>query len=171
MENFLELAHARYSCRKISSRSVEKDKLEKIIEAALISPTACNYQPEHLFILQGDESAKKISEATRYTFGAKTFIVLGIKQSTAWVRSFDQKYFGDIDGGIVGASILFAAKDLGLDSTWVGAFDPNKMKENFPQMADYDLVAIFPIGYAEEDSQPSPMHTKRNPRNSMVTEI
>ena len=171
MQNFLELAHARYSCRSFSNREVESELLDKIIEAALISPTATNAQPEHLFIIRGAENFKKISEATRYTFGAKTFIVLGIKKSMAWSRNFDDKYFGDIDAGIIAASILFAVKDLGLDSTYVGYFDPKKMKENFPAMSGYDLVGLFPIGYAAEDAKPSPLHLKRNPRESIVTEI
>ena len=171
MQNFLELAHARYSCRKLSDREVESELIDKIIEAALISPTAVNYQPEHLFIIRGEENVQKLSEATRYTFGAKNFIVLGIKTDRAWIRPTDQKYFGDIDGGIVAASILFAVKDLGLDSTYVGYFDPNLMKKNFPQMENYDLIGIFPIGYADESAKPHPNHTKKNPRNLMITEI
>ena len=171
MDSFLQLARDRYSCRKFSDKPVEKEKLDQIIEAALISPTAVNYQPEHLFILHGDDAQKKISEATRYTFGAKTFIVLGIQDTIAWNRATDGKYFGDVDAGIVGASILFAVKDLGLDSTFVGYFDPEVMKKNFPAMEDYDLIGIFPIGYAHSDSKPYPQHFKKNPIDSMVTEL
>ena len=55
-------------------------------------------------------------------------------------------------------------------STWVGYFDAPKLKEAFPVMAGYDLIAIFPIGYATEKGVPSPRHPQRK-RMEEITEV
>lgn len=56
---------------------------------------------------------------------------------------------------------MLAIADLGLATTWIANFDASKLKELFSEMADYDLVAIFPVGYPAEDATPSPHHTER----------
>ena len=66
-----------------------------------------------------------------------------------------------MDASIVATYIMLAIHNEGLRSTWVGHFDAPKIKEFFPQMADYDLIAIFPIGYATEKGVPSPRHAQR----------
>ena len=58
--------------------------------------------------------------------------------------------------------------DLGLSTTWVGYFDAPLLKSLCPEMADYDLIAIFPIGYAAEDGTPSPRHTVRKPLEEVL---
>ena len=55
---------------------------------------------------------------------------------------------------------MLAIQAEGLASTWVGSFDAPKLQELFPQMAEYEMIALFPIGYAD-DAKPSPRHTER----------
>ena len=54
--DFLELAKARYSCKKFSDKPVEKEKLEQILEAGRLAPTAKNNQPQHIYVLSSKES-------------------------------------------------------------------------------------------------------------------
>ena len=59
------------------------------------------------------------------------------------------------------AHFYISIYNLGLATTWVGHFDAPKLKELFPEMADYELVAIFPVGYAAGDAAPSARHSER----------
>ena len=114
--NFLKLARERYSCRQLSDRKVEAEKLNRILEAARIAPTAHNEQPFRLFLLESPEAVEKAKEITPCTFGAACFLVVGAVAKEAWVREFDQKNFAEIDAGIVATQIMLAieAEDLAL---------------------------------------------------------
>lgn len=165
---FSELAKARYSCRELSGKKVEKELIDKIIETAILSPTAVNRQPYRIWVVESEEGKEKISQVTNYTFGADIFLVLGYKEEDAWVRKYDNRNFGDVDASIVGTHMMMEITDLGLGTTWVGYFDAPLMKELFPQMKDYELIAIFPVGYEAETAQPSPRHTQRKTKEEIV---
>lgn len=158
---FLQLTKERYSCRMLTDQPVEQEKIDKIIECANFAPTAVNKQPFKLWLMQSAEAVENIKKVTTYTFGAKLFLVVGGKPAEAWVRSFDSRNFADVDASIVATQIMLAIHDLGLASTWVGKFDSPLLKTIYPEMADYDLVAIFPIGYPDENAQPGPRHFTR----------
>ena len=76
MNNFLNLAKERYSVRKFTDKPIEKDKLEKILEAAKVAPTAKNLQPVKIYVLQSEEALEKINSLTRCIFGAKTVFLI-----------------------------------------------------------------------------------------------
>ena len=69
--NFLKMAGERYSCRKFSNRPVEQEKINSILAAAGIAPTAHNYQPFRIYILKSDSSLAKIREITKMTESSK----------------------------------------------------------------------------------------------------
>lgn len=166
--DFLKFAKERYSCRKFSDKPVEKEKIERIIDSGLCAPTACNYQPYKLWVLQSDEAVNYLNDNTPYMFGTKAAILVGCDEKTAWVRKFDNKNFADVDGAIVATQIMLAIHAEGLETTWVGHFDANMLKEKYPEMAEYNLIALFPIGYAAEDAVPSPLHEKKKDKAEMV---
>ena len=78
--NFLELARERYFCRQLSNRKVEKEKLDKIIEAGILAPTATNAQPYKIWLIESCEAKEKLAKANRYQFGAEVFFVVGAKE-------------------------------------------------------------------------------------------
>ena len=159
--DMLELSKHRYSCRKLSDKPVEQEKLDRIIATAIAAPTAKNLQPYKLWLFKSEEAMEKLKETTHFTFGAKVVIAVGAKPSDAFVRPFDQKNYGEIDGAIVATHIMLAIEAEGLNTTWVGYFDAPKLQQLFPQMADYEMIALFPIGYAADDAKPSPRHAER----------
>ena len=59
---FFDLASKRYSERYFDSRPVEKEKIDKILEAGRVSPTACNYQPQRIYVFQSEAALKKASK-------------------------------------------------------------------------------------------------------------
>lgn len=169
--SFLELAKKRYSCRKFDERKVEEEKIEKILEVAQVAPTAHNIQPFQIWVVEKDEDIEKIKQATPCHFDAKLFFVLGANEDEGWTRKYDGRKFADVDTAIVGTHMMMEIEDLGLSTTWVGHFKSQVMKELFPTMANYDLIAIFPVGYAAEDAKPIDMHFQRKSMDELVTRL
>ena len=159
--DFLELAKERYSCRQLSDKKVEKEKLDKIIQAGILAPTATNAQPYKIWIIESDEAKEKLAKANRYKFGAEVFFIVGAKRDAAWVRKFDNYNFADVDASIVATHMMMEIADLGLGTTWVGHFDEPLLKKEFPEMNDYEVIAIFPVGYPSEEAKPAERHDIR----------
>lgn len=165
--NFQELAESRYSCRKFSDKKVDRALVEQIVETAIKAPTAVNKQPFKIFLMDSEQAKENVRQACSYTFGADTFLLLGYRTDMGWTRSFDGRNFADVDGSIVATHMMMQIQDLGLATTWVGHFDAPLLKKMYPQMHDYELIALFPVGYAAEDSQPSPRHYERKPKDEV----
>ena len=169
--DFCELASARYSCRALDGQPLEQAAIDRILTAAQTAPTAVNRQPFHLWAVQSKEAVEKLCSTTPFDFGASFFLVVGAKDDEAWVRPSDGRNFGDVDASIVATQIMLAVHDLGLGTTWVGHFDAPKLKELFPAMRDYDLIAIFPIGRPLPQAKPSSQHFKRKPVAELVSVV
>lgn len=167
---FTTLARQRYSVRAFQQSPVEREKLQKIVEAANCAPTATNAQPFHIWAVCSGEAVRKVNETTQCGFGAPAFLVLGTKPAQAWTREEDGYNFSGVDGGLVGAHILFAAQEQGLGATWVGRVDPAKLAERFPEMRGYDILGIFPVGYpaGTKAGQPGPLHKERKPLEEIL---
>ncbi len=163
--DFLELAQARFSCRKFSSKAVEQDKIDKIIQAGLLAPTAVNKQPFKIFEIKDVEKLKK---ATPFTFGASVYLAIGADKQKAYIRAFDNKNFAEIDAAIVATHMMLEIQNLGLGTTWVGHFDEKVLKTEFPQMKDYSIVAVFPIGYPADDVEINPFHYSSKDKNEIL---
>ena len=169
--SFFELAKARYSCRKLTDKTIEPEKIERIIQAAIAAPTAKNLQRYTIWKVQSPEAFDKLKQATPYTFGSALAFVVGAKKDGAFDRPFDKKNFAEIDAAIVATHLMLAVQDEGLGTTWVGWFDAPKMQELFPQMQGYELIAIFPVGYPAEDAKPAARHTERRPVAEVVVDL
>ncbi len=151
----------RYSVRKMDSRPVEEEKIEKILEAANLAPTATNAQPFRVWVFRSAAAVKVMREATTYDFGADLFFLVGGKKDEGWVRPYDGRPFADVDACIAATQMMLAIHDLGLGTTWVGKFDPEVLAKAYPETKDYDLIAVFPTAYPAKDAQPAPKHFLR----------
>ncbi|MBQ6003024.1 MAG: nitroreductase family protein [Synergistaceae bacterium] len=168
---YSELVKARYSCRKFSDKPVEDEKLNAIIEAGIAAPTEKNVQPVKIWLIKSPEALEKIKSCAPFPWmkNIPAVIAVGGTQENAFVRPSDNRNFEDVDASIVATHIMLAITAEGLGSTWVGYFDTVKTKELFPEMKDYDLVALFPIGYPADDATPADRHNIRKPKAEMVT--
>lgn len=159
--NFLQLAKERYSVRKFSDRKVERDKLDMILEAGRVSPTAVNYQPQRILVIESPENLEKLKSCTVYHFHAPMALLVCYDSTASWKRFYDQKDMGMVDASIVTTHMMLQAADLGLGTTWVGHFDPEAIRTAF-QIPDFlTPVALLPLGYPREDCRPHPLHGKR----------
>lgn len=159
--DFSSLAANRYSCRKLDSRPVEPELIQKILEAQRLAPTAHNLQPQRIYVLEGDEAFATIAKATRYDFGARLFFVVCYDREASWKRKFDGFDGGLMDAVIAGCHLDFAIADAGLGSCWIANFDPDKLREAMELPEHHVPMAIFPVGYPTEEAKPSPSHFDR----------
>jgi len=121
---FINLAEERYSLRKFSDQPIEKEKLDLILKAGQLAPTACNYQPQRILVLENEAALTKLKQCTPYHFNAPMALLICYDKDVSWKRSYDGKDSGEIDASIVSTQMMLQATELGLGSTWVGHFDP-----------------------------------------------
>lgn len=167
--NFQALVKTRYSCRSFKDTPLTDAQIAHILEAARVAPTAANKQPVHVWVVKSPEALKKLKGATDYTYGAPVVFMVGAKTDAAWVRKYDGKNGAEVDAAIVGTHIMLAASALGLGNVWVGSFDPARIKADFPETADYEVVCLFPVGVAAADA--GPKHTERQPLTDFASEL
>lgn len=157
---FAELAENRFSCRKFENKKIEKEKIDLILKAAQLAPTAVNKQPQKIMIIDDKNILEKLKECTKYTFDAPLCFAVCVDKEKAYVRGYDGKNSADIDGSIVTTHMMLQASDLGLGTTWVMAFNPIKAKEILALPDNLEVLALLPTGYPAEDVSISPLHYK-----------
>lgn len=161
--DFLELAKNRYSCRYFSNKKVEQEKIDKILEAARLAPTGRNSQSQRILVLTDETELGKLSGCTPYGWNAPLVFVICYDKNESWRRSADNFEGASQDICIVTTHMMLEVADLGLGSTWVGAFDPVQAKKIYNIPENYELAAILPVGYPSEETHPSKLHSDRKP--------
>jgi NAD-dependent SIR2 family protein deacetylase len=156
--NFTELAKERYSLRSFDSRKVEKEKLDLILKAGQLAPTAANHQPQRILVIKSDEALAKLKDCTIYHFNAPIALLVCADKNEAWKRSYDEKIHTDIDGSIVATHMMLQAAELGLGTTWVGHFNPDAARNAFNIPENLEPICIFPLGYPSSEAKPNPAH-------------
>ena len=166
--NFLDNARKRYSVRSYKSQKVEQEKLDLILEAARVAPTAANLQPVRLIVVQEKEGLAKIEKAANI-YNAPLAVIVCADHSTAWTRPFDKKQTGDIDASILTDHMMLQASELGLGTVWVCYFKPDILSQEFNLPENLEPVNILVIGYADEEPADPDRHGKtRIPLDTLV---
>lgn len=160
--SFAELVKNRYSVRKFDLRPIEPEKMARILEAGRLAPTACNYQPQRILVVQG-EDLEKMQACTPCVYGAPAALVVCYDKQVSW-KSRSGREIGDVDGAIVLTQMLYQAQELGLGSLIVGIYKEPLLREQFHIPENYEVVALLMLGYPSEDSEPHPqLHADRKP--------
>ena len=160
--DFLQLAkEQRYSVRKFKDRPVEKEKIDLILEAGRIAPTACNYQPQRILVIKDGDAMEKLKQCTSCHFDAPVVLMVCYDKTTCWKNKVNGTIGGDVDASIVTTHMMLEVAELGLATTWVGAFTHQKARELFCIPDFLVPVALLPIGYPADDVEPHPWHWKR----------
>ena len=170
--DFMTLAKERFSVRTFSDKAVEQEKLDKIIEAGMIAPTAKNQQPVRIYVMKSAEAMEKMNALTRCIYEAPMALLVCYNEEEAWHSPFNEEYdAGEMDATIILTHMMLEAWEQGIGSCWVGLFDHNEAAKAFDLPAEIKPVAIMPLGYAAEGAQPSPMHTSYRDRDELVVEL
>lgn len=166
--DFLALAKKRYSVRQFQDKPVEQEKLEKILTAGRIAPTAANKQPQQLLVIQSAEGLHKLKKAAN-VYRAPLALIICADHSTSWKRHYDGKDAADIDATIVTTHMILAATELGLGSIWVCHFEPTVLKTEFTVPAEVEPINILGLGYAAgEVKSPDRHEQERKPLTEIV---
>ncbi|MBE6668289.1 MAG: nitroreductase [Ruminococcaceae bacterium] len=158
--NFTEIAQTRQSCRSYNAkRDVEQEKIERILETARLSPSACNGQPYFITVCRGD-TAKKVAKATqgmgmnKFSSDAPVLLVLSEKPyvaSAALGAKVKKNDYRSIDIGILAAYITAEATAQGLGSCILGWLDDAEIR----QICNLDgsVRLVITLGYAKDDDR------------------
>lgn len=167
--NFLDLAKSRYSVRNYSEKKIESEKLNRILEAAHVAPTAANLQPVRLLVVQKENGLSKIGKAANI-YGAPLAIIVCSDHSVAWKRPFDNKQTTDIDASIITDHMMLEATELGLGTVWVCYFKPDIIKQEFNLPDTLEPINILAVGYSDEQPASPKRHaTQRIPLSEFVS--
>lgn len=166
--NFSELIKERFSCRKFKDTPVEYEKIEKILTAAMVAPTAVNKQPQKILVLTDKCEIEKLKDCTRFYFEQPLCFIIMVDKSKAWIRKYDGKNSGDIDASIVATHMMLQAQEIGLGTTWVMHFDPEAVKKAYNIPDNLEVLALLPAGYPAEDVTVHPLHNEFAEMSDMV---
>src|SRR5699024_1727442 len=95
---------------------------------------------QRIFVLQSREALEKVDGCINSHFRPPVILIVAYDPAVSWKREGDGKDFGEVDAAIVATQIMLQAADLGLGTTYVGMFQPEKLCEEFPEMAGLEIV-------------------------------
>ena len=173
--DFLELVKARQSDRSFEiSRPVETEKLEYILEAAQLAPSACNAQPWKILVVNEPELAQRIGEAAaglgmnKFAKDAPVHLLI-IEESANFTSMIGSKikgkYYPLMDIGILASHITLAAENCGLGSCILGWFDEKKFKQILGIPSRKRVLLDIVIGYSAKEKRSK----KRKPISDIIS--
>jgi nitroreductase len=172
---FLELARNRYSERFFDSKPVEQEKLDRILEAGRVVPTACNYQPQKFYVIRSAEGLAKLKMTTHFHYNVPVMILVCYDLREVWTNPGDRYYqnynSGEQDASIAATTMMYEAEELGVHNVWLRGFDAKMVSEVFELPENIIPVMMFAMGYPSEKAKPNAWHFKRMPLEDFVTEL
>ncbi len=163
---FEEIIRKRTSVRKFSNKKLEKEKLDKILEAGRLAPTAKNNQPIKIYVVNSSEGLNKIDNASRCRYGAQTVLIICGNKDEAYHKGDYSTY--EMDSCIVTTHMMLEATNIGVDNIWIESFDEDILREEFNIPNELVPVCLLPLGYKAEDCPINPLHDKRKDINDIV---
>jgi len=151
-----EAIQKRYSCRSYREKEIEREKLDKLSEAARLAPSARNTQDWRFVIVTDKEIKGQVAATTnrQQVFEKAGAIVVGCSNSE-YVMTCGQA-IGPIDVSIALEHICLQATELGLASCWIGSFEAEKVRTILDIPPDINIVELMAVGYpADSAKQPN----------------
>lgn len=147
----MEAIFNRRSIRKYEDRAVEKEKIEKLLRAAMQAPSAVNQQPWEFIVVEDKDKLIKLSQASPYSKmvanSAVTIVLLSRKKDLIFAPCIPQ------DMGAAAQNLLLEAVHLGLGAVWIGIAPVQERMDyvndmfNLPE--DIETFALIPVGYPD----------------------
>ena len=160
----LEAIRKRYSCRAYQDKNIEKEKLNQILEAARLAPSAKNQQDWRFVVVTDKEKKHKLAEAANnQTFIENAGAIIVACSVSSEVMRCGQAV-GPIDVAIALEHICLQAAQLGLATCWIGSFYPDKVRPIVGIPQDVAIIELMALGYPA-DKQKEP---KREPMEKIV---
>ena len=162
---FNELIKKRYSVRTYKSAPVEDEKLQQVLEAARLAPTAANRQPIQFIVLRTAGRADDLKRMYQKDWLSQAPLVVCAcaVAAGAWTR-MDGKNYSEVDVTIAMDHLILAATELGLGTCWIAHFDPQAVRDVLKLPEGVEPIALTPLGYADDQ----PREKKRKPLSELV---
>ncbi len=176
MNTFLELVQSRQSDRAYLDTPVEREKIERILEAVHLAPSACNAQPWKFIVVTDPEKRTQVAEATsnkvlsmnHFSRHAPVQVVV-LEESANFTSNLggwiSKKHYPHIDLGIAAAHISLAAADEGLGSCIIGWCDEKKVQKTLDIPKNKRVMLIILLGYSNQPLR----EKKRKPMQEIVS--
>ena len=168
---FMNILQSRYSCHAFNHHPVSESKLEMILEAGRLAPSAGNCQPVRIWVVKSEEALAKLREI-HPCYGAPVVLIVGCRNEEAWVRPSDGINAAKTDAAIVLTHLMLTATDAGLANMWIWDFDPSKIREILPETRDHGIYGMLAIGHpASVEGKPTELHSQRKSLEDLVIEL
>lgn len=150
---FKETIIKRQSIRGYLDKPVSEDKLNRILEAARLAPSASNRQPWKFIVVKDSQKRRELAQSTYgQTFIAQApVIITAIATDPDYIMPCGIPSYA-IDLAIAITQMTLAAADEGLGSCWIGAFSQDKVKEILEVPIKYKVITVLPVGYPKRES-------------------
>ncbi len=162
-EDFYQLVAARQSDRAYDTeRPVEPEKVQRILEATRLSPSACNGQPWHFIVITNSQLREDIARSmaglglNKWAIQAPVLILIveeATKTTSLLGGLVKHNHYPHIDLGIAAAHLTLAAEAEGLGSCMIGYFDEKKIKKMAGIPRHKRLPLIITLGYATKEKR------------------
>jgi len=160
----LEAIRSRYSCRAYQEKDIEREKLEQLFEAARLAPSAKNMQDWRFVVVTEKKTREQVAECTnRPEVFKKAGVIIAACSNTDYVMRCGQAA-GPIDVAIALEHICLQATQLGLQTCWIGSFEPEKVKTILGIPDDINVIELMTVGYPSNGKR----ETKREPIEKIV---
>lgn len=185
--DFRDISKMRVTVRKFDQKPVEKEKIDLILEAGRWSPTAVDYQPQRILVLNASESLNKVRQFCTfgydkkyaalaeecdtadhkhnvYYYGAPLVFLICWDKTVCWTHPQNGQSSGSTDATIVTTHMMLEAASLGLGTVWISYFDHDKARELLDIPESFEINGMLYVGYPAKDFKPNPhMSGKRYP--------
>jgi nitroreductase len=151
----------------LSGREIEREKLEQVLDAARLAPSARNKQPWRFVVVQGKENVERVANKVFVGFAEGNLVV---KEANVLIFAFanhqenlmpDGAFFYPTDVGLAFENLLLAATDLGLVTHPMSAVDRSALKEVLGVPEGERFVIATPLAYPVEDAYEEALKERR----------
>lgn len=176
--DFMDISKLRVTVRKFEQAPVEKEKIDKILEAGRWSPTAVDFQPQRILVLDTKQSLEKVkefctfgydekyrnidencgrvdSEHNVYYYGSPLVFIVCYDKTVCWQHPVSGESSGVVDGTIVATHMMLEAASIGLGTVWISYFDKDKARNLLNIPDNYEILSMLYVGYAAKDYEPN----------------
>lgn len=165
MVELMEIIAERRSVRAYKRQEVSEEKLDRILEAARLAPSASNRQPWKFVVVRDSETRRELAKAARgQSFvGEAPIVIAGVALQPESIMSCGVPPYA-VDLAIALEHIALAAQAEGLGTCWIGAFSQEEARKILGVPDSYKIVALMPLGYPAD----APRQTTRKPLEDIV---
>lgn len=165
---FMRILENRYSCHAFGDYPVSDAKLDMILNAGRLAPSAKNLQPTRIWVVKSEEALARL-RTVHPCYGAPVVLIVGCRNEEAWIRESDGVNAAKTDAAILLTHLMLTATDVGLANMWIWDFNPRQIREVLPETREHGVYALLALGYpAEGAGKPTELHFERKPIEKLV---